>query len=833
MLWQKAKDQVSVENLSGPKTLRSNLVGDGGSRKVDLDDLDLDTCELIGQGAYGMVHKVQERTTGQSRVMKTVVRPEGWDDNKLKMEAELLRNLDHPHILRIFSWYEDGDAINIVMEHCEGGELLKVVRAGRRQGYDVSEIWLATAIRQTFEALVYLHSKSVVHKDLKGQNILLLRTTDDNDGSIFEALPHIVVCDLGIAEVCCRGIFGMRGSKVAGTPTTMAPEVWMGSCGPKSDVWSMGCVTFELFSSRPPFRVSGVALNFEEKWLELHRKGPDWKLMACSQNALNLCKQLLTFKEASRPTASESLRHPWFKLCEEIRLTEKEVSALCKAMLSWRQRNPMQRALCLKMAVGCTCINKFASIFTKFDKDHSGILDKGEVMSALQQLGMDRSTAKKAASALDVNGDNSCEYLEFVAACLSSLEEKFDELLRQEFRTFDRFGRGELRPQDLDPLLEELKPLAASRGLQLAEIDTNNDGVISFTEFCTYFGRKGVKYAFGTRASNDPHNSAASLPMKEHIRIMNSTTDSVQDSMERIQDSMERIRTSMSMERTAAPTRTQEEASEIKKPKPTRTKGSLTRAASEEAVGIKKPKPAQAKGSPKGVENDVAVCKQPSEGKKKPARVRRKASQGRLPKEATRRKQVSEGSGKSEERRKQAGAGRPGAEALQPQFSEASTRASAADGEAPRREAARAGGEAPEDQKERPAEQEPEGAGGGAAEGAEEEEEAPQEDAVVINKDDWSMDLAIDLPPQLPHPCSFQLSSDNLHLITTSFIQSPVTSFEKMDAAYCTGCSPLAAFARLQFHLGDHGKHGLQGSADAVDAYDGEQLPTGHCIVSL
>jgi len=831
MLWQKAKDNVSVENLVGPKTLRSSFVPDG-ARGAELEDLDFETCELLGKGAYGMVHKVQERVTGQSRVMKTVVRPDGWDDKKLKMEAELLQNLDHPHILRIFSWYEDGKAINIVMEHCEGGELLAVVRRGRRKGHIVSELWLATALQQTFEALVYLHAKGVVHKDLKGQNILLLRTTDDNDGSIFEALPHIVVCDLGIAEVCCRGIFGMRGSKVAGTPTTMAPEVWMGSCGPKSDVWSMGCVTFELFSSRPPFRVSGVALNFEEKWLELHRKGPDWKLMACSAEARALCRQLLTFKESSRPSASESLKHPWFTLCEETPLTEKQVSALSQALLGWRQRNPMQRALCLKMAVGCTCINRFASIFTKFDKDHSGILERSEVLAALHQLGLDKSTAKKAALALDVNGDNSCEYLEFVAACLSSLEEKFDELLRQEFRTFDRFGRGELRPQDLDPLLEELKPLAASRGLQLAEIDTNNDGVISFTEFCTYFGRKGVKYAFGTRASNDPHNSAASLPMKEHIRIMNSTTDSVQDSMERIQDSMERIRTSMSMERTAAPTRTQEEASEIKKPKPTRTKGSLTRAASEEAVGIKKPKPAQAKGSPKGVENDVAVCKQPSEGKKKPARVRRTASQSRLPSESASRTQSKEPGAKGRKRSKEVGPKGDGS--LVPANTEASLRIKAHPSDASTAEdisAARTGIQEAvmrqDSTTDTPADSVPECS-------------TPEDDAVVINEDGPSDGTALDVRPQAPNPCIFRPASDDLrpasddlNLISTSFIQSPVTSFEKAEAVHCAGLSQRANLTQLGCPLADRRIHGLQSNVMTIDLGSGDPVPRGHCIVSL
>lgn len=491
-----------------------------------------------------MVHLMQEKSTGQCRVLKTVLRPEGWDDDRLKLEAEILQNLDHPHILRIFRWYEDHEAVNIVMEHCEGGELLKCVREGRRRGEELNEQWIALALRQIFEALVYIHAKGVVHKDLKGQNLLLLHSTESEDGSVFKIMPHIVVCDLGIAEVCARGIFGLRGNKVAGTPATMAPEVWQGSCGPKSDVWSMGCVMFEIFTNRLPFDVDGnivEAAKQRTKWLEMHKKGPKWELMKCSEAAKAVCKSLLTFKETSRAAAVDILKHEWFQVCNAPTLTPEEVDSLCSTLCTWRDRSPTQRALCLKMAVGCTCISKFARVFTMFDTDNSGILDRSEVVSALMSLGVDKQMAKKTAAALDINGDNSCEYIEFSAACLLSLEDQFDELLRQEFRSLDVRKAGELSDKELAPLLSELQKLATSRGLKLAELDTDGDGSCSFEEFCAYFGRPGVQYKEdpATVAAKAKRQMRASLPMKQHVRILAAGPGaSAEQTMEVLQKSM-------------------------------------------------------------------------------------------------------------------------------------------------------------------------------------------------------------------------------------------------------------------------------------------------------
>lgn len=536
----KPKTSTTTNTLRGPNTLRSGLVVSNEQRFQNGNGMEeqLEVIELLGQGSYGLVHRMQEKKTGQCRVLKTVVRPTGWDDARLKLEAEILQNLDHPHILRIFSWYEDGDSINIVMEHCEGGELLQAVREGRKRGEALDEIWMAQALRQPFEALVYIHSKGVVHKDLKGQNLLLLHSTESAEGRVFGIMPHVVVCDLGIAEICTRGIFGLRGSKVAGTPATMAPEVWTGSCGPKSDVWSMGCVMFELFTNRLPFELLGTradmntAARNQAKWHELHKKGPRWELMRCSPPPLQLCQQLLFFKESLRPTATDCLKHSWFVDTYVSGITDQEVKSLVKAICTWQVRSGTQRAFCLKMASSCTCISKFARIFSKFDTDNSGILDKTELISALTSLGIDSKTAKKAAEALDVNNDNSCEYIEFAAACLLSLEDQYDELLRQEFRLLDANGDGDINEKELAPLINDLEKLAADRGLKLQQLDTDGDGSISFEEFCSFFGRPGIKYSNADVKGNLSGGRKGIIPMKQHVRIVGGGTGTIEQSME-------------------------------------------------------------------------------------------------------------------------------------------------------------------------------------------------------------------------------------------------------------------------------------------------------------
>ncbi|CAE8600524.1 unnamed protein product, partial [Polarella glacialis] len=184
---------------------------------------------------------------------------------------------------------EDDRFVYILMEPAEGGELLTVIKEIYEQRvHALSETWAARVFQQCLSAIAYCHERGILHKDLKSENIMLL--SRDRVAS-----PHVVIIDFGVSELLSttRGPQGQthrnRGSALAGTCTTMAPEVWTGDFGPKCDVWSLGCVLFEFLSGRPPF----MARNHEDgsEWLRLHRAGPDWsKLARISGLAQQICQ---------------------------------------------------------------------------------------------------------------------------------------------------------------------------------------------------------------------------------------------------------------------------------------------------------------------------------------------------------------------------------------------------------------------------------------------------------------------------------------------------------------------------------------------------------------
>ena len=197
---------------------------------------------VLGRGAMGVVYKAYDPTIERHVALKTV-RPDllgGHDGEQLrarfKREAKAAGRCMHPNIVAVFDFSDQGDTPFIAMEYVKGKELSQFIRQGVMFERSVALFIIA----QVLSALEFAHGQGVVHRDVKPDNIIVLKG------------GKIKVTDFGIARLEVTG-FTQVGS-VIGTPSYMAPEQFKGDTADhRSDIFSTGVVLFELLTGKKPF----------------------------------------------------------------------------------------------------------------------------------------------------------------------------------------------------------------------------------------------------------------------------------------------------------------------------------------------------------------------------------------------------------------------------------------------------------------------------------------------------------------------------------------------------------------------------------------------------
>lgn len=145
--------------------------------------------ETLGKGSFGEVKKIQLKTTGEFRAMKIIMKQEVSKEyiQSLLNEIDILKQLDHPNIVRIYEFYQDKVNFYLVTEYIEGGELFDRITKVKC----FTELDAARIMKQLLSAVVYCHNKKIVHRDLKPENLLLEFKNSDN----------IKVIDFGTSKV--------------------------------------------------------------------------------------------------------------------------------------------------------------------------------------------------------------------------------------------------------------------------------------------------------------------------------------------------------------------------------------------------------------------------------------------------------------------------------------------------------------------------------------------------------------------------------------------------------------------------------------------------------
>jgi len=273
--------------------------GGGGGGKKTFDG-GYKRGKTLGEGAFSVVIEATNKTSGESYAVKVVTKSKltKEDEVALKDEIQVLNELQHPHIIRLYEVFEEKDFWYLVTEKMMGGELFDRIVAksfyNEKEARDVCKI--------LFMAIGHCHKNSVAHRDLKPENLLL--RSEDNDS-------EIKIADFGFAK---KVLTPNSLTTQCGTPGYVAPEILEGiAYDTKSDMWSLGVIVYILLGGYPPF----IEQNQRELFRKIrkgHYEFHEEYWGSVSDDAKDLISCLLTVQPAKRLSAEEALNHKWMRL---------------------------------------------------------------------------------------------------------------------------------------------------------------------------------------------------------------------------------------------------------------------------------------------------------------------------------------------------------------------------------------------------------------------------------------------------------------------------------------------------------------------------------------
>ncbi|XP_011019101.1 PREDICTED: calcium-dependent protein kinase 13-like isoform X1 [Populus euphratica] len=429
----------------------------------------------LGRGEFGVTYLCIERDSRELLACKSISKRKlrtAVDIEDVRREVAIMKHLPKSSsIVSLKEACEDDNAVHLVMELCEGGELFdRIVARGH-----YTERAAAAVTRTIVEVVQLCHKHGVIHRDLKPENFLF---ASKKENSPLKAI------DFGLS------IFfkpGERFSEIVGSPYYMAPEVLKRNYGPEIDIWSAGVILYILLCGVPPFWAEseqGVAQAILRGIIDFKRD--PWPNI--SENAKSLVRQMLEPDPKLRLTAKQVLEHPWLlnaKKAPNVPLGDVVKSRLKQFSMMNRFKRKALRVIADFLSI--EEVEDIKEMFKKMDTDNDGIVSIEELKTGLRSFGSQlvESEVQMLIEAVDANGKGKLDYGEFVAVSLPLQRMDNDEHLRKAFSYFDKDGNGYIEPDELrDALMEDGADDCTDVANDIfQEVDTDKDGRISYDEF--------------------------------------------------------------------------------------------------------------------------------------------------------------------------------------------------------------------------------------------------------------------------------------------------------------------------------------------------------------
>jgi len=424
----------------------------------------------IGSGGFSRCLLVKNKNTGLQFACKELPKKNLSDYEGLMREVNLMIQLDHPNIIKLYEVYENEKNIYLIMELCTGGELFDRITLNTENGIQFTEKQAASLFKQMMSAINYCHKNGIVHRDLKPENLLYLNEDENSP---------IKVIDFGMSK---RFDSKSLMSEKVGTAYYISPEILQGKYDEKCDIWSAGVILYIIICGYPCFNGEDDDEIFAAILKgDIAFPSPEWDDV--SDDVKILIKKMLSSPD-KRLTAEQVLNETWVK--DNAPNAGKALLPLkIDPFKNYSNSNKLRKAVLTYIASRLSEeeIQKIKAIFESIDIDNDGKLSLEEMKKAVSLSdGMKPEYIEQIFKSIDTDNSGNIEYTEFISASIEKSIYLNKEKLKDAFKLFDIDNSGKISRAEIERVLHVDKNSKEIDAI-MDKHDKNKDGEIDFQEF--------------------------------------------------------------------------------------------------------------------------------------------------------------------------------------------------------------------------------------------------------------------------------------------------------------------------------------------------------------